>query len=93
MELSPKGGFEATGGRARGTPHGEKPLLGWTPHGEKPLLGWTWKRERIKNCHSIRRKGENLDTEPREGKENAKKHINSPYFLRISFRLGLRQRS
>ena len=82
MELSPKGGFEATGGRARGT-----------PHGEKPLLGWTWKRERIKNCHSIGRKGKNLDTEPREGKENAKKYTNSPYFLRIAFRLGLRQRS
>lgn len=64
MELSPKGGFEATEGRAQGT-----------PHGEKPLLGWTRKRERMKNCPSIGRKGQNLDTEPREGKENAKKSI------------------
>lgn len=77
VELSPKGGFEATGGRAQGT-----------PHGEKPLLGWTRKRERMKNCPSIGRKGQNLDTEPREGKENAKKAYKFALFFANFFSTG-----
>ena len=80
MELSPKGGFEATGAGTEGLyTERSRPLDG---HGSE---------KGAKTVIASDGRGKIL-IQNREGKENAKKHTNSPYFLRISFRLGLRQR-